>query len=97
MLKLVLFNMTIEEIKEKILSVNRVNGWLVECDICKIDGDIQTGNCSVFCDVNKSDFKKKRQYIEHWHYSFSNGRIDEFSFISGAQKKTLKDSFSVHR
>ena len=79
--------MTIEEIKEKILSVNRVNGWLVDCDICKIDGDIQTGNIAVICDVTKKDLKKKRAEITHWHYSFSNGRIDEFSFISSAQKK----------
>ena len=79
--------MTIDEVKEKILSVNRTPGLTVECDICKIDGDIQTGNCSVFCDVNKSDFKKKRAEITHWHYSFSNGRMDEFNFISSTQKR----------
>lgn len=79
--------MTIEEIKEKILSVNRVKGWLVDCDIYNIIGDIQIGNCSIKCDVKKTDVKKKRQYIEHWHYSLTNGRIDEFSFISNTQKR----------
>lgn len=79
--------MTVEEIKEKILSVNHTPGVTVNCDICNIIGDIQTGNCSVLCDVKKTDVKKKRQHIDHWHYSFSNSIIDEFSFISTTQKR----------
>ncbi len=78
--------MTHEEIKEKIISIERVPGLIVECDICQISGDIDSGNFGVICDVVKKDFKRKRQYITHWHYGFAKGKIDEFSFISSSEK-----------
>ncbi len=78
--------MTHEEIKDKILSFERAPGLKVECDICQISGDIESGDIGVICDVKKSDTKKKRQYITHWHYGFAKGKIDEFSFISSSEK-----------
>ncbi len=79
--------MKVEEIKEKILSIERAPGLVVDCDICQISGDIDSGNFGVICDVKKSDTKKKRQYITHWHYGFTNGKIDEVSFISSSEKR----------
>ena len=73
--------MTHEEIKEKILANNRVQGWLVNCDICKINGDIASGNCGVICNITKEDMQNKCTHKEHWHYSFENGQLDEISFI----------------
>ena len=79
--------MTVEEIKEKILSNNSVNGWLVDCYICNIIGDITSGCFGVICDIIKTDVKKKRQSVEHWHYSFTDCLIDEISFISETKKR----------
>lgn len=79
--------MTKDEIKDKILSIERAPGLVVDCKICRVSGNIDSGNFGVICDVKKSDTKKKRQYITRWQYAFTNGKIDEVSFISSSEKR----------